>query len=302
MKKYILLFLTLCMLSILPPVSAQTNVTTPPLEFISIELWPDYDQKALLVLISGVLPAESERPATISLPLPPEATVNAVAQVDETHGGLLNLDYVVEGNTLTFTTPSEGFRVEYYQPYTPTGTERNIRFAWTPTAPVDQVVVSVQEPLAAADFTLSPTAEQIQQLDTGLRYHLFSPQTLTAGQPLFLEISYDLPTEELSQPLAQANAPQSASPASDATDTAVSPAIPNTQDGFFVPDWVLFASAFALLLVAGFFFVSAWRDRQKKAGPPAKPKRQKAKGKHCPTCGTAVDKNGKFCRQCGTPL
>ncbi|MCA9982178.1 MAG: zinc ribbon domain-containing protein [Anaerolineales bacterium] len=268
---------------------AQTPPTVnPPLEFISVQLWPDYDQEALLVLISGVLPADVSRPATVSLPLPPNSTVNAVAQVSEDGGGLLNLEYEVEGNLLTFTTPSPGFRVEYYQPYVVTGTERMVRFAWTPTTAVGQVVTSVQEPLAAQNFTLSPPADQIQQLDNGIRYHLYNPQSLTAGQPLFVEINYDLPTGQLTQSLM---------PSLPASETALPEPAPETTPRGVIPDWVLFAGAFGFLLVGLFFFASAWLDRQKKKGTPNKPVR----GKFCGVCGTAVGKNDKFCRQCGSP-
>ena len=298
-----LLFVSLFLLFVFYPqathaiATAQSNSVPPALDHVSLELWPDYDQEALLVLISGVLPETTPLPATITLPLPPEASINAVAYVDAANGALLNLDHDVNGNTLTFVTPSLGFRVEYYQPYSiPTGTEREIRFAWTPPTAVSQIVTSIQQPLAAEAFTLAPPADQIQQLDTGLRYHLYNPRPLTAGQPLFIELSYDLPDNQLTQPLAQNSTPH------DTSDQSLTPT--SSGDDFWLPDWVLFGGALALLLVAFFFLGSAWRDRQKQAvSVPAKPKRKaSSKGGFCGVCGTAVSATDKFCPQCGTSM
>ncbi len=295
-----MLFVSLFLLFVFYPQStimAQSSSVSPALDLVSLELWPDYDQEALLVLISGVLPETTPLPATITLPLPPDANLNAVAYVEATNGALLNMDYEVNNNTLTFVTPSLGFRVEYYQPYIiPSGTEREIRFAWTPPTAVSQIVTSVQQPLAAEAFTLSPPADQIQQLDTGLRYHLYNPRALTAGQPIFIELSYDLPGNQLTQPLAQRNAPHEAS------NQSLAPA--SGGNGFWLPDWVLFGGALALSLVAVFFLGSAWRDRQKQAvSVPTKPKRKASgKGRFCGVCGTAVSAADKFCPQCGTSV
>ena len=60
--------------------SAQQPATV--LEFLEVELWPDFDQPALLVLLSGALPADAPLPATITIPLPEAATINAVARID----------------------------------------------------------------------------------------------------------------------------------------------------------------------------------------------------------------------------
>lgn len=282
------------------PALAQNNPPLPSLDLVTLELWPDYDREALLVLITAVLPEDTPLPATLTFPLPPEADINAVAYVEATNGALLNMDYEADTNSLTFTTPSLGFRVEYYQPYQVTGTERTINFAWSLPTAVSELVTSIQQPLAAEDFTLSPPADQIQQLDTGLRYHLYTPRPFRAGQPHVINIQYDLVGNALTQQLAQSNAPHTP------TDPALAPT-PTTEDanGIWVPDWLLFGGGGLLLVVALFFFGSAWRERQatKTKGAVTKPKRVKASkaGSFCGTCGTAVSASAKFCPQCGTP-
>lgn len=301
MKKFSL-FLLLSLLCLClwgsAPATAQNTPPIPTLDLVTLELWPDYDREALLVLITGVLPESTPLPATLTLSLPPEADINAVAYRDETHGALLNMAYVADTNSLTFTTPSRGFRVEYYQPYQVTGTERTINFAWSLPTAVSELVTSIQQPLAAEAFTLAPPADEIRQLDTGLRYHLYAPRPFLAGQPHVINIRYDLPSNELTQQVAQSNAPHT--PA----DLAFEP-LP-AANGVWLPDWLLFGGGFLLLMVALFFFGSAWRDRPatKTKGTVTKPKRVKGSGagSFCGTCGTAVSAPANFCPQCGTAV
>ncbi|MBP8950216.1 MAG: hypothetical protein KBG73_15340, partial [Candidatus Promineofilum sp.] len=63
------------------PVAAQTEVTQ--LDSLTVELWPDYDRPAMLVILTGTLPASATLPAAVTIPLPAGAEINAVARFNE---------------------------------------------------------------------------------------------------------------------------------------------------------------------------------------------------------------------------
>ncbi len=53
----------------------------PPTHLLSlaVELWPDYDRPAMLVLLTAELPPDVTLPATLTIPVPAEADIHAVA-------------------------------------------------------------------------------------------------------------------------------------------------------------------------------------------------------------------------------
>src|SRR5690606_24866363 len=108
----------LLLLFILPAslVQAQTAVT---LESLNVELWPDYDREAVLVLLTGTLPTGTALPVTITVPLPTVADFNVAATLNAAntmsdHG----VNPTVDPDAVTFSLTEQRFRVEYYQPYT----------------------------------------------------------------------------------------------------------------------------------------------------------------------------------------
>ena len=109
------LIVTLCLGLAAPTVRAQTPVTA--LDRLEIELWPDYDRPALLVLLTGVLPPGTAMPAAVSIPIPADADINAVARISDTSEMIDDVTYNTDAGEndqqhLTFTTPDLRFRVE----------------------------------------------------------------------------------------------------------------------------------------------------------------------------------------------
>ncbi|MFN2223112.1 MAG: hypothetical protein ACK2UH_11195, partial [Candidatus Promineifilaceae bacterium] len=93
-------------LFLVPGAQAQSPVNE--LAILEIELWPDFDQPELLVLLTGTLADDVPTPARVTLPLPEEASVNAVAHVNVGSGDLENVSDVDSDTPgqLAFTTPS----------------------------------------------------------------------------------------------------------------------------------------------------------------------------------------------------
>ena len=280
------------------------------LEFLEAELWPDFDQQALLVLLSGALPANAPLPATITLPLPQEATINAVARVDS-QGNLVNMEYddSIPG-LLTLNVNDPGFRIEYYVPYQSDGDLRKINFRWLADLSVDQLITTFQQPSSATDVSLTPEADRTLNGQYDLLYHEISGMAVPAGVPYTFEASYRMVRPELSVEgldLQQPAVPQPvlSQQGQDGSDSS----------NFNWPI-VVAAAAVVLAFAAAAFLIFSGRNRSRRVTKPRPAARSqqrlrstggrdstsspRAKAKYCHECGQALDPADKFCPSCGS--
>jgi hypothetical protein len=298
MKRFIYCLLILVLL-LVPTFSSQAQGQATAVDSLVIDFWPDYDQTSVLVLMTGTLPEGTAVPATVTLPLPDDARINAVAYLDAAEG-LLNTDFEVNGNQLTLTTPNLDFRVEYYLPYEANGSQRSFTFSWTSDMLVNQLEAKVQQPLAASGMVINPNPMEVATASDGFTYHLLPDQIIPAGQPFSISVNYTMSADELSVNRVDNSGTIDLQPGGPSTtsDTA-------TQS----VNWpVVAGAAGGILIVAalGFLFLGNQnRSRVRKPRPnrPGKPVRPQAGGsKFCHNCGEAVNASDKFCRNCGTPV
>ena len=277
----------------LMPVGAQGGTAV---ETLSIEIWPDYDQPSVLALLTGELTAGTALPATITIPLPANAQVNAVARI--TPDGVMtdDIDFTETADSVTLTTPDPSFRVEYYYPYTVAADEHSFVFNWTANLAVNQMSVLVQQPASAASMTTNPaaTAVSTRQLD-GLTYHALPVASVPTGQTYSASVSY-----QMTSPLLTVARLQN----SGGAETAVSP--PSTVIPETTPNWALYLTAVGTTLIGIAMFWQAYNNRQKKDKRPASRKRPAkaglAKAGFCHNCGQRRQQGDQFCRHCGTAL
>lgn len=301
LRRALVLLGMLTLLLIARPTLAQQQLTVRALNALLVELWPDYDRRSVLVLYTLTLPLEQPLPATLVLPLPPDATLNAVARFTPDGNNLIDdVIYSIDeaAGTLTITTSALRLRVEYYQPYTAEGLTRRFRWQWQSPIDVAQLNVSVQQPAAATTLSLNPPAANIAQSNDGLQYHNSANSTAPANQPIALDVQYTLAADQLT-----------------AGDSAPATAPTAAQDG--LPRGPLLAIGFgsAGLLAVAIYVV--WQRQQ--AQRPARPRPQRtpaasrnlpavkppppvADARFCPQCGQAVGKDDLFCRTCGANL
>ena len=290
--------------------SAQEPATV--LEFLEVELWSDFDRPAVLVLLSGVLPDDVPLPATITLPLPEEATINAVARVDAL-GDLLNMEYddSVPGQ-LTLIASDPGFRIEYYFPYESDGDLREIDFHWLADLEVNQLITTFQQPSSATDVIMSPEAFQARNGQYDLLYHEIQGQEVPAGVPYTFEASYRMIRPELSAEVIDLQPPPVSAP-------AVVPPQQDSSDGSDFNWPIVLAAAVAVLAFAAVaWLIYSGRNRKRrviKPRPAARTQRRRStsppaakvttggtKSKFCHECGQPLDPADKFCRSCGTAV
>ncbi len=175
--------------------AAETDAAA--LDTLVVDLWPDYDEASVLVLLTGTLSGTTPLPARITLPLPESARINAVARIDSRDGAMKDDILASPGlGELTLITPDPTFRVEYYLPYTVKDKLRAFDFTWQARLSVAQFRLRVQQPAAAKSFRTVPVATDGFRDEKGLNYLSFPVKAIPAGQKFKLHVDYnmDLPT------------------------------------------------------------------------------------------------------------
>jgi hypothetical protein len=166
------------------------------LEQLQVDLWPEYDQPAMLVIYRGRLADDVDLPATLTLHLPARVKrPNAVAYNDGS-GNLLNATYSTrdEGEwvAVTLETPTPDFQLEFYDSLARKDELRSYTFVWPGDYAVGQFSFFLLPPPGAEDIRTEPALTLVQQLDTdtlGLGGVLDSK--LAVGQAVQLTVSYD---------------------------------------------------------------------------------------------------------------
>jgi len=287
---------------------AQNNVDT--IDTLAVDLWPEYDREAVLVLLTGLLPADAALPATITVPIPEDADLLVVARITD-DGSLfddITFDESVEGQ-VTLTTPDSRFRVEYYIPYKLEGEERSFRFDWEADVSVNEMRVSVQEPVATVDMTIEPEAFSVAPRQDGFQYHNLSPENVAAGDVYSLAVSYSRASSQLSADLLE--------PAATTGDTTSSQSSTSTPNNTINWPTIILASVGAAILAVGAWMIFGDRIMARRYAPAksasvtAKPTARKPKTavsdtptyvQFCHQCGQKSDPDDRFCRSCGTRL
>jgi hypothetical protein len=272
---------------------AQTQVSV--IDSLDIEIWPDYDRASVLVLLTGTLPKDTRLPASVTIPLPEGAQLNAVARIDSKDGSMV--DDIFTSNdapdTLTFVTPDPRFRVEYYLPYTASNNQRSFDYTWLAAVSINNLQLRVQRPLSAGTLVTEPAAENITRNGDGFDYHSFPPRAVPAGQSVTLHVDYKMNTAQLSATqLTRSNA---------GLQNAEVAAAPGTNSGF---KWALVAIIAGGLLIFGALIWQVASRRhaaniQKSGGSQVK---KNSQAKFCRNCGAAIDNGDKFCTGCGSEL
>lgn len=272
------------------PLVALAQNRAVAIESLAIELWPDYDRPAVLVLLTGTLPADTLLPAVVTLPLPAAAELNAVARISSDNVMSDDIEFTSNSGQLTFTTPDRRFRVEYYLPYDADGNQRTFTYTWQASIPVAQVEATVQEPAATSSIIIEPPPVTTSSGFNGLTYHTLPVQSVPAGQPYTVRVNYTLASPQLS-------IEQSPAAAIVEGAEAASPAA--------TINWPIVAAAVGgvlLVIALTWQIASSSRAETRMRKPrPVRPEKQ-TWARFCHECGQRVQPGDRFCRQCGTAV
>lgn len=275
------------------PGFAQSPVSL--IDSLVIEIWPDYDKASVLVLLTGTLAGATPLPATVTLPLPEAAQLNAVARIDSQGGDMRDdISWNTDSpNTLTLITPELRFRVEYYFPYKVDKNQHTFDYTWLAAVSVNNLQLWVQRPLAAIMIKAEPATAKVASRGDGFEYYTFPVQAVPAGRPVSISVTYEMSSDQLSL----ARIP----PANTGTQPSVRPAAPFGGIRF---SWALVAVvAGTVIIIGALIWQIASRRRSSDIRKPVDSSVQNGSGaRFCSNCGEPVDKGDKFCRGCGSEL
>ncbi len=294
MRKLMLMLTLMFVFSIPNTVQAQGLVH---LSLLSLDIWPEYDQPAVLMIYRITLVPGTSLPASLTISIPSDAQINAVAIVDPVKG-LVNAPYdtSIQGlwSELTITSNSQQIQVEYYTPLVKNGSARQIVFEWPGDYAVDKLEANFLRPFGAENVSISPPPINTGPGQDGLTNYRVQATNLEAGQSFSLTIDYERNTDDLS--------------ISSLPVQAVSTPGPETPGHVsmtgFLP-WVL-AGIGVLLIVAGIVGFVVWQRGSQGTVKVKKNTLQHEESDdgfiYCHQCGKRAQVGDVFCRTCGTRL
>ncbi|MGP1677296.1 MAG: zinc ribbon domain-containing protein [Burkholderiales bacterium] len=267
-------------------------IRNPHLASMQIEIWPEFDRPAALVILRGALAADAKLPASVTLRIAASTGgPSAMAYSAAAGGNLLNLEYErTDANdfiTLRFKVPQRFFHVEFYDPLATGVPERNYTYVWPGDLGVTRLSVVVQEPAAASGFSVQPNLDASATGQDGLRYRSAELGAREAGKPLPIKVSYKKTDPRTSAEILQPKTPELA-PA-----PAPAPAASSSND--VTKGVLVFILAVSLLIGIGMAFLW-WRERAKTSGAQA------SGAGACTKCGTPRAADDRFCSNCGARL
>lgn len=276
-------------------VQAQADLSV---NTVQVQLWPEYDQPAMLVIYTLELGTDQTLPAEVTVRIP--AAVGDPLAVAVLEGdSLVTRQYTrtVDGDWADITLEADYsvIQIEYYDSaLNQNNPERSYTFSWESEYPVDNFVISLKEPLNAQDFNVLPSLGTGQAGADGLLTYANNFGSLAANQAFNLTLGYTK-NDNL---LAVDNIVQSSS---SATNTAAA-----SEEPIPVWVWVLAGAGVLVLAVGGVLYyrsqqqaaVSKYQTRKKRVAS-SKPA---AGSVFCHNCGARAAAGDKFCRECGTRL
>ncbi len=267
------------------------------LSTLQVQLWPEYDQPSMLVIYDFKLPDSTKLPVSVSMTFPKNATLVAVAS-QAADGSLLNTDYIGptaneqwQSITIQIQTPTT-YHVEYYQPLSRTGKQRQFNYLWSGAYAIDLMSVSIRLPPDTTSVVTNPDMSSAKGAD-GSSNLTKEFGALQAGQQVPVALTYTKTTDKLSVP---AESVQPSRPLDSKTPGRV--LLSN-----YVP-YIL--GALGILAVgAGSIYLLQPHNRQLYQRRPTHRPHAAAGGKadvYCHQCGARAEAGDRFCRVCGTKL
>lgn len=195
--------------AIVPPPAGQEVLNPGWLsDQMDVRVLPEFDLDAVLVIVGFSLPADVPLPATVKFPIPTGAVIGGIGEVGPDGGFNYNytdsyppVETIGEWDIATIeVTTYRQLQVDYYyDPGLPNGAgERSFPLLVQMPVDVNTLVLHVQEPARATDFTIQPPLQGSGQAEDGFTYYVGSFTQIAGGSTLGQVVSYYKPDAALS--------------------------------------------------------------------------------------------------------
>jgi hypothetical protein len=294
MRRWLAVLLVAGALIIPFAVKAQNPIK---LSVLQVQLWPEYDQPSMLVIYDFKLPDSTKLPVSVSIDFPKEANLVAVASL-ASDGSLVNTDYLGPNVNETWQTitiqiqTSTTYHVEYYQPLSRNGDERQFTYLWPGDYAIDDISISIRLPPDTTSIKTTPDMKSTKAPD-GSSNLIKDFGALGAGQQFPLQITYTKTSNALSVP-----------------EESVQPSKPlgsNTPGRVLLSNYlpyILGALGVLAIGAASIYFLQP-RNRRALQKRHSHGTRTEARGKadvYCHQCGARAEPGDRYCRVCGARL
>ncbi|MEI2691300.1 MAG: zinc ribbon domain-containing protein [Anaerolineae bacterium] len=287
--------------------TAAAQGSPPVLATWDVQIWPEHDKPTVLVIATGAVVTGTTFPQPMSLPLPPGASIHAVAYPGEA-GNLLTLPWTIEagpaGQSVVFDLNQPRFVVEYYADILSPPPNRSFELDLGIPYAAQQASATLRQPARASALQVTPAMTAAGMDDLGNPTYTLALGSLAAGQSVPFQISYT-----------KADAEPSKLPAAPAPVDVPAPA-PAAEGQSWLP-LALGLAVGALAGMALLYFVlnrrstagsrqARRRDARRKGDRSDAPRSGISKSadstasqQFCVQCGQKFDLNDRFCRGCG---
>lgn len=303
------LLLTILALLVLLAAAQPAQAQTAPLNAarLSIDLWPEYDRPAMLVIYNVELSPDIQLPAQVSLRIPaagsPPFRVLYYLQNSERPYSLDVRTYPEEEwSRVVFTTPAARFRLEFYDGRMDFNSpNRTYVFTWPGDISSDTLTIRVKQPALATEFSLPSRFSEPRLDEDGLYVSSANFSQMDTG------ISYTFAVEYFKDSSRPSFTRQ--------TLHAIAPITRETTGRFnFDPYLPIAILVVIVLTVAGLIMLFGAgrildmlklgdpRDGHASLADPARPAAPESPSVYCPICGSRASLGDNFCRVCGSPL
>jgi len=289
LQKWLLLPLLFALLAIPVSINAQGQIT---FDTVNVQLWPEFDQPAMLVIFDFTLAEDTPLPIDVTLRIPTDANLIAVAYAPA--GSLLNVPYQEpsdEGGwqvvTLTVDTAAP-YHIEYYAPLTRVDTQREYTYLWPGDYAVGTFNVSVKAPIDTTEISTDPQMRDVTPEDSSQIHLEWGTSDLEVSEQLPIKITYTKTSDRLGGPIQAESVDE------------------NTQGRISLSNYlpyILGGLGIFLIVGGGIYF---WQTSQ---GKPTRRKRHRSRDEdrdseevYCHQCGKRAQPGDRFCRTCGTRL
>jgi hypothetical protein len=302
MKRWLVILVSIILLFI--PKAVKAIDQPPQIEWMEVEILPEYDRPDVLVIYRLSLADDVHLPARLVVRIPLEAVQPYNVAVKDVDGQLYNHEFStsIDGEWLavSITTPLPDVQIEYYDPrITRLGDRRKIEYSWPEGLRVKTLSLSVFQPINAVNMATNPDMGSGRSLASSQMEYNIMLVEVQVDTPFHLEISYDKPDDILSGPSLPV---QPSDVVSEKTAGRVT-----LQE---VLPWLLGVLGLGLIGGGGLWY---WRSGREFSSPAFRRRNEPARsdettkplageGVFCHKCGRKASHGDIFCRVCGTKL
>ncbi len=293
----VLILTALPVASLRGPAAAQDQPANPKLARLEVDIWPEFDQPAALVIVHAEIAPDVSLPASASFRIPTTSGgPAAVATTVSDNSPLLDLPYDVRDTqpdfiTLEIDVPNRFFQIEFYDELKPGTGGSNYTYLWPGDYAVGQLIMQVQQPAGATSLTVDPDLGDPTTAPDGLLYREANLGAFEAGKTLTVDVQYQKTDPRTTAEILGLDQPQ-----------------PDTGGGSSTRETVgivlAIAAGVAAVALAIFGGIMLWRRlRPSPDGTLSRrAERRRAaaeRGPECKRCHEPLRPSDRFCPVCG---